>query len=319
MAGEIKAMRDVFLAELMPHMEKNNSIFFLAADFGSPVLDAIRKKFTTRFINIGIAEQNLINVSTGLALEGFIVYAYAIAPFISMRCYEQIRVNLAILSQVRNVNVNLIGVGAGYSYVVSGPTHQCLEDLSIMRTLPNLEVFSPVDWVTSKHFVEHSLKTTGPKYIRLDAKPLPAVYQDRDAVKIEDGFWEFEKGGEACIVSTGYMTRKALSTADKLAAEGIKVGVVDMFMLNSFNKEKLAEALKNYSYILTCEEAFIGKGGLDSLILHFLNEFRINVSFDHLGLKPEYNFHIGDRDLLHERSGAGEPQMIERIKAFLKR
>ena len=137
-----KAMRDVFLAALHKKMSDDDKIFFVSADFGSPVLDKIRADFPERFLNVGIAEQNLINVSVGLALEGFKVYAYAIAPFTTMRCYEQIRVNISILSQLRPMNINLIGVGAGVSYSLSGPTHHCLEDLSIMRTLPNFEVFS---------------------------------------------------------------------------------------------------------------------------------------------------------------------------------
>ena len=99
----------------------------------------------TAFVNVGIAEQNLINVSAGLALEGHKVFAYAIAPFITMRCFEQIRVSLALLSEVRPMNVNLIGVGAGYSYVVSGPTHQCYEDITLMRAMPNFQVMSPAD------------------------------------------------------------------------------------------------------------------------------------------------------------------------------
>ncbi|MBT4668128.1 MAG: transketolase, partial [Candidatus Ruthia sp.] len=111
-------MRDVFLERIWQEMASNPSIFFVSADFGSPVLDKIREDFSDRFVNVGIAEQNLINITAGLAIEGFTVFAYAIAPFITMRCYEQIRVSLALLSEVRPMNVNLIGVGAGYSYVV---------------------------------------------------------------------------------------------------------------------------------------------------------------------------------------------------------
>ena len=139
------AMRDTFLESVYALMSKNKDIFFVTADFGSPVLDKIRSDCPDQFINVGIAEQNLINVSVGIALEGYKVFAYAIAPFITMRCYEQIRVNLALLSNIRKLNVNLIGVGAGYSYPVSGPTHQCYEDISIMRTMPNMQIFSPRD------------------------------------------------------------------------------------------------------------------------------------------------------------------------------
>src|SRR6056300_1304363 len=98
-------MRDVFLKNILQSMERNKDIFFVTADFGSPVLDDIRAKYPDRFLNVGIAEQNLINISCGLALEGYRVFAYAIAPFITMRCYEQIRINLALLSNVRPLNV----------------------------------------------------------------------------------------------------------------------------------------------------------------------------------------------------------------------
>ena len=124
-------MRDAFLRRIYEAMNFDKKIFFISADFGSPVLDDIRKDFPKRFINVGVAEQNLINISAGLSLEGYKVFAYAIAPFITMRCFEQLRVNLALLSEVRDINVTLIGVGAGYSYVVSGPTHQCLSLIHI--------------------------------------------------------------------------------------------------------------------------------------------------------------------------------------------
>ncbi|OYV49516.1 MAG: transketolase, partial [Burkholderiales bacterium 21-58-4] len=117
------AMRDALLERVWREMRRDSSIFVTCADFGSPILDNIRGEFPDRFVNVGIAEQNLINISAGLALEGYKVFAYAIAPFITMRCYEQTRVNLALLSTVRPMNVTLLGVGAGYSYVVSGPTH----------------------------------------------------------------------------------------------------------------------------------------------------------------------------------------------------
>ena len=149
MSGPKMRMRDSFLQAMKERMAGEKDIFFLTADFGSPVLDGVRKDFPDRFVNLGISEQNLVNVATGLALEGYRVVAYAIAPFITMRCLEQIRINLAILSQVRPMNVTLVGVGAGYSYEVSGPTHQALEDIALMRALPNIGVWSPADAATA--------------------------------------------------------------------------------------------------------------------------------------------------------------------------
>src|SRR3990167_4652644 len=159
------AMRDVLLDRIWRAMAEDHKIFFACADFGSPILDKIRADFPERFVNVAIAEQNLINVSAGLALEGYTVFAYAIAPFITMRCYEQIRVSLALLSEVRPMNVNLIGVGAGYSYVVSGPTHQCYEDITLMRALPNMQVISLSDQRIASTMPAHCLASNGPKYL----------------------------------------------------------------------------------------------------------------------------------------------------------
>jgi transketolase len=309
-----KTMRDVFLRKLIHEMEENRNIFFLSADFGAPPLDIIREKFPTRFINVGIAEQNMINVATGLALEGFTVYAYAIAPFITMRCYEQIRVNLAILSQIRKLNVNLIGVGAGYSYVVSGPTHQCLEDLSIMRTLPNIEVFSPADWVTAEHFVSFSIKCNRPKYLRFDAEPVPALYGGSTQPDISTGFSELKKGRSLCIVSTGYMTLKAFSLLNEMEKDGICPGLVDVYMLQSLDTKALAGILAGYSHILSWEEGFINKGGLDALVLNLLKHYSIDTSFINMGVNDGYTFELGDRDYLHNLIRAGEEDFKASVK-----
>ena len=160
------AMRDSLLESILNKMSTDKDLLFISSDFGSPILDKIRKDFPDRFINVGIAEQNLINVSVGFALEGFTIFSYAIAPFLSMRCLEQIRVNICLLSEVRPMNINLIGVGTGYSYTVSGPTHQCYEDLSIMRTLPNLNIFSPSDQIMASSLIENLIDGKNPKYIR---------------------------------------------------------------------------------------------------------------------------------------------------------
>lgn len=316
---EIKAMRDVVLEEIYNHMLKNEQIFLLSADFGSPVLDKIRNDFKERFINVGIAEQNLINIAAGLALEGKIVFCYAIVPFLTMRAYEQIRVNLALLSQLRKINVNLIGVGAGLSYDVSGPTHQSLEDISIMRTLPNLTVFSPSDWVVAKSFVDYSIKNSGPKYFRLDAKPLPNIYEEKNSIKIKDGMTLLKKGKKVCLVSTGIMTHKALNIANTLSGERIEPGIIDVFMLKPLNEELLINIMKNYKFIFTLEEGFIGKGGLDSIINKIAVNNRMNIRIINLGFPDKYTFDIGDRNYLHKLSGLAEDDILNLIKKEFKK
>ncbi len=317
MTSEIKTTRDVFIEQIYNRMHEDDNIFFLCADFGSPKLDALREKFKDRFINVGIAEQNLINVATGLALEGFTVYAYAIAPFLIMRAYEQIRVNLSLLAQVKTININLIGVGAGLSYDVSGPTHHCLEDLSIMRTLPNMIVFSPSDWVLAKEFLDYSVNVKKPKYLRFDGKPIPRIYNKTEDIKFEDGFSELISGEKICIVATGYMTNKAMQLAKKLTENNYSVGVIDVYLLKPFNEELFFEKVKKYTHIITIEEAFIGKGGLDGLISNVLDKNNSAIHLIRLGFEDAYVFDIGSREYLHSLNKLDEGSIIKIVKDLL--
>lgn len=313
---EKKTMRDVFIEKIYERMHEDASIFFLSGDFGSPKLDKLREEFSERFINVGIAEQNLINIATGLALEGFTVYAYAIAPFLSMRAYEQIR-NLSLLLQTRDVNVNLVAVGAGLSYDVSGPTHHCLEDITIMRTLPNIMVFSPSDWTLAQHFLEHSIQEKVPKYLRFDGKPLPQIYRTIENSEIKKGFCDLVKGSDVCLVSTGFMTHRALNVAEELKKNKIDAGVIDVFMLKPLDEVALFESLKKYTSIVTIEEGFINRGGLDSLIIDILIDNNSKARVKRIGFKDKYVFDIGNREHLHKLTGLNETGILKTTQEIL--
>jgi transketolase len=312
------AMRDALLDRIWQAMGEDESIFFTTADFGSPVLDKIREQYPDRFANVGIAEQNLINVSAGLAIEGYKVFAYAIAPFITMRCYEQIRVNLALLSVVRPMNVNLIGVGAGYSYVVSGPTHQCYEDLSIMRALPNVRIYSPADHIATAAIFDECVAHSGPKYLRLDAQVLPVLYNNRTP-DLHHGFEVHQGGGHICMVATGYMTHTALQIAGRLGKAGIAVGVIDLFNITGFDEAALLAVLKKYQGIVTMEEGFRGRGGLDAMILNLAATSGVNVPILNIGVEGGYRFELGTRIELHEQVGIGVEVAYNKISEFLKK
>jgi len=309
------AMRDALLERIWRAMSEDRRIFFTCADFGSPVLDKIRADFPERFVNVGIAEQNLINVSAGLALEGYTVFAYAIAPFITMRCYEQIRVNLALLSEVRPMNVNLIGVGAGYSYVVSGPTHQCYEDITLMRALPNFQVLSPADHITARKLFDVCMNSYGPKYIRLDAQVLPVIYEN-ELPNTSDGFHVHKRGKNICLVATGFMLHTAFTLAEALAGEGIQVGLVDLFDLARFSENALCDTLKPYTGIVSLEEGFRGRGGLDSMLFDFIARRNLNAKILNIGVESAYHFELGTRTELHEKVGLGSKSVLSDIRAF---
>jgi len=306
---EKRAMRDALLERIWSAMGEKDDIFFLSADFGSPVLDKIRADFPNRFVNVGIAEQNLINISAGLALEGHTVFAYAIAPFITMRCYEQTRVSLALLSNVRPMNVNLIGVGAGYSYVVSGPTHQCYEDITLMRGMPNFDVLSPSDHIASESMFNFCYEKVGPKYLRLDAQVLEPIYSD-EAPDISVGFSALSKGEKVCIMATGYMVHCAREVLARLTAKGMNIGLIDIYNLSSFDQAMLSDEISRYQHLITLEEGFKSRGGLDSLMFDFVNKMNLQVSIHNFGVS-EYSFELGSRLELHDSVGIG-PDAVEK-------
>ena len=310
-----RAMRDALLERIWQTMEGDAKLFFVSADFGSPVLDKIRRDFPKRFVNVGIAEQNLINVSAGLALEGYTVFAYAIAPFITMRCYEQVRVSLALLSEVRRMNVNLIGVGAGYSYVVSGPTHQCYEDITLIRALPNFQLLSPADHVTASTLFDHCVTHNGPKYLRLDAQILPVIYPSVPP-KIDLGFHVHQHGQDICLIATGYMLHTAQKVANELARMGITVGVIDLFNLTHFAADELASALRPYTGCVSLEEGFRGRGGLDAMLFEFIARRHLGIALLNLGVEPGYRFELGPRELLHEQVGIGVQSVLSSVRTF---
>lgn len=315
MTATPRSMRDEVLFRLHDAMSRDDKLFVVSADFGAPMLDRIRADFPQRFVNVGIAEQNLINVSAGLALEGFSVVAYGIAPFITMRCHEQIRVNLALLSEVRPMNVMLMGVGAGYSYAVSGPTHQCYEDLTVMRALPNVSLYSPADAATAAALAMGGVARQGIKYLRLDAQALPALTPDTP--DIARGYRVHHAGRRLCFVATGYMVHTALAAAKALEKDGYSVGVVDLFDLTGADFTQLMDTLAPYESVISLEEGFVGRGGLDALLAERIRCLGAALHFEGLGVAPGYRFDLGPREVLHSKAGIGLTTVMDRAVALM--
>lgn len=309
------AMRDALLTRICDTMATDPSIFLVTADFGSPIIDRVRADHADRFVNVGVAEQNLINVSAGLALEGFNVFAYAIAPFITMRCFEQTRVNLCLLSQVRTMSVNLVGVGAGYSYVVSGPTHQCYEDISLMRTLPTVQVLSPSEHATAAELFD-LCRRPGIRYLRLDAQILPIL----EGGSMQPFGMRRLAGttGRVALVSTGFMTHTALDVARDLVASGIDCTVDDLVDITGFDADELTSRLAGAELVVSLEEGFTGRGGVDSVIQNLIRERGLSPRFLPLGVPPSYGFELGTRAELHHEAGLSHSECAKRIAASLE-
>jgi transketolase len=315
-----RAMRDVLLESLASLMRFDKSVVLISADFGSPVIDRIKEESPHQFLNVGIAEQTLINVASGMALEGFNVFAYAIAPFITMRCYEQIRVNLALTAQLRPMNVSLIGVGAGYSYYVSGPTHQCFEDISIMRTLPNLRILSPSDHAVAANIPVTCIGNNALRYIRLDAQLLP-VLTSVDSIEDTKSYGRYRvimSGGDGLLISTGFGVHLALTVAEQLREKnGLFLSVLDLTDFSAVDDAYFLSVIKSFNFIFTLEEGFIGVGGLDALITECIARHTIKAIFKSFGVNRRYTFSFGSRRDLLSSVGLSEKNIMGSISTLM--
>jgi len=282
------SMRDAFFDELYPIAMKDKNIIVISADMGAPALDKFRENLAEQFVNVGIAEQNMINVATGLALEGKKVFVYAIMPFATLRCYEVIKVNLSLM----NIPVTIIGVGAGFGYDDSGPTHHSTEDISIMRALPNMTVLSPSDSTMAARFARISCQMPTPNYVRLDRQVLPLLYQpDAD---FTDGLNVLRTGDDLCIIATGNMVHIALEVSDKLKKHAINAGIIDLYRIKPINQKLLLNSLEQVKRIVTLEEHLLS-GGLGSAVLETLADSDKTIPVKRIGIQDKYLYAYGSR------------------------
>lgn len=286
--------RDAFIEEIFFAAEKDRNIFFLSADFGAPALDIFRETLPTQFLHCGISEQNMIDMAAGLALSGKQVYVYAMAPFITLRCIEQIKCSLAMM----NLPVTVLAVGVGLGYADAGPTHYATEDIACMRSLAGVEVWSPCDNLSTRSIARTTLTSPGLRVIRLERDALPEVYSQSFNID-GSGFQEIEKGIDICVLSYGHLLHRSLkSRKDK---SGAAFGVVDIFRLKPISN-RLADTLNKYRGIVTVEEHCL-HGGFGSAVLEFLSDRGLKMPVTRLGLPERYYFENGGREYLLDKFG----------------
>lgn len=291
--------RDAFFDNLYNIAKDDRRVILLSDDFGAPSLDKFRKDLPSQFFNMGLAEQNMINVARGLAMAGKIVYTYALLPFY-MRCYEQIR-HLCF----QNLNVNMIGVGAGFAYSTAGPTHHALEDIAAMRALPNLTILNPSDSTMAGALAGMTYNEPGPKYVRLD-RTANQIYQGNE--DFTKGFIRSNKTGQLTIIATGYMVSQALKVKERLIEYGIEpVVVIDFFRIKPAHGH-LTWGLSNPT--VTIEENFLN-GGIGSIIAEKLGVGGTNLIC--IGVPNKYYFNYGGRDELHRLAGLDVDSIVKKI------
>ncbi len=259
-------MRKTCLDMVYDLAKKNNKVIFVGSDLGAGVLDEFKKKIPERFIMEGVSEQYLTGMVSGLAIEGFIPYFNTIATFLTRRNFEQNIIDLGL----HNLPVRLIGNGGGLVYAPLGPTHQAIEDISIMRAIPNMMILAPCDSHEMKKIMPQTINIRGPIYIRLARGGDKIVTSKIKNIKIGKAI-SFGEYKDVLFVTTGIMTQECLEVAERLKSKNIKAGVLHNTTIKPFDKKSLIEASKKTKFIFTVEEHLVS-GGLGSIVLETLNE-----------------------------------------------
>jgi len=258
-------------------------IVVLDADLSkSTKTDTFKKKFPERFINMGIAEQNMMSTAAGLASCGKVVFASSFAMFAAGRAFEQIRNSICY----PNLNVKIGATHAGITVGEDGATHQCLEDLSIMRSIPNMVVINPADDVEARAAVEAAVKHNGPVYLRFGRLAVPVLYDEAD-YKFEIGKGVLLKDGtDVTLVATGLMVETALNAREELLKDGINARVINIHTIKPIDREILVKAAKETGAVVTCEEHNV-IGGLGSAVAEVLCE-EAPVPMERIGVKDMF-------------------------------
>ncbi len=287
-------IRDAFFDELYEIAQKDRDVIFLTADMGAQSLERFKRDLPAQYLNVGIAEQNLVSVAAGLALSGKNVFVYAIAPFITQRCYEQVRIDLCEM----NLPVTVVGSGPGLTYGSDGPTHHAVEDIAIMKMLPNMTLLSPCDAPSTAAAARMAAGSTGPVYVRLDKGSPPPVHDDM--TDFSQGLLPVKEGRDLLIIATGIMVHRAVALAEALSKRGIEAGVADLYRIKPLNEALLLKILRAHDRVVTLEEHLI-TGGIGSSLCELIMDHGITLSLTRCGLEELPCGLYGSRDWMQTR------------------
>lgn len=302
--------RDVFGKTLLDLGEQKPETVVLAADLADATrVSAFGKRFPDRFINVGIAEQNMVGVAAGLALGGKMVFAGTFSTFASMRVCEQIRDDLAY----QDLPVKIVGIDSGLATGTLGVTHYGLEDIAVLRALPNMTVLVPSDGASLMKLVWVAAEHPGPVYIRLSGgKPTPIIYREERDFAI-GGSCTLAEGRHVAVLATGLMVSRALEAANSLRGEGIRVRVIDMYSIKPIDTAAIQRAADETDLIVTAEEHCI-TGGLGGAVAEVLAERGNAPRLIRIGLPDEFP-HAATHETLLERYGLTGAHIAETIRS----
>lgn len=293
-------MRTAFINQLTEEAKTNERIFLLVGDLGYSVVEQFANLFPDRYLNVGIAEQNMTGIAAGLALEGYKVFTYSIGNFPTLRAMEQIRYDVCY----HNLDVKVVAVGGGYAYASLGTSHHATEELGMLRTIPNMLVAAPGDPAEAKLVTKLLSATTGPAYIRLGKAGEQQVHNNLDQIKLGCPI-EVIKGNGKAVFTTGAMLSY---TYNHIKANKLPWSLVSFPFIKPFDMESIKKLALSYTEITTIEEHQLS-GGFGSSILEAFNDLLQDEQITQMpfikrvGIKDEFISVAGSQEYIRKRAG----------------
>jgi len=302
-------MRTAFIDTLIAAAEKNSNIWLLSGDLGFSVLEPFAARFADRFVNVGVAEQNMAGMAAGIALSGKTVFIYSIGNFPTFRCLEQLRNDVCHHA----ADVKVVAVGGGYAYGSQGYTHHAIEDVAIMSALPGIEVFAPCDPAESRAATQRIAASGKPSYLRLSRAGEPALGADNSNDPYRPRL--LRKGGDVVILTSGPIASAALVAAEQLGVEGLDVGVASVACIKPLDEGFVRDVAPRARLIVTLEEHVL-RGGLYAAVAAALSFVPGRAPVLGLGIPEQLSDMsvAGSRDALLAAAGLSPPAVAARIK-----
>ena len=308
-----KSQRVAYGETLVELGKENKDIVVLEADLGKSTMSYLfQNAYPERYFEMGIAEQNMASTAAGLSLTGKIPFINSFAVFTAGRAYDQIRQTISIAK----LNVKVCGSSAGLSDFGDGSTHQAVEDMAIMRAIPNMTVLAPVDAVETKKMVEAMVHYPGPCYIRINRNDLP-IYTSEDGEFEIGRLYTIKEGKDVVIFGNGVMVSKAMKASEELEKQGISVKVVNVSTIKPLDEKLIIEAAKEYAAVVTAEEHSI-IGGLGSLVTDALrgeSEKRV----EYVGIKDTFGTSAHNYEELLDYYGLTSDAIVNAVKKVLNK
>jgi transketolase len=306
-------MRKTCLNSIFELAKKDDRVLFIGSDLGAATLDEFRKTYPERFFMEGIAEQNLIGMAAGLAMEGFVPYVNTIASFLTRRCLEQITIDLCL----HNLPVRLVGNGGGLVYAPLGPTHLAPDDFALMRPLPNMTILAPSDAEQMCAIMKQTLDWPGPIYIRLAKGGDPVVFPKKTPVKIGKAI-SLREGRHAVFITTGTMAHRALAAAEILAEKGLDCAILHFHTVKPLDSAAVLAAGAEYPLVVTLEE-HSKIGGLGSSVVELLTDQGPypGPKILRLGLPDAFSKNYGSQDELLQAAGLDSKSIAKALVSHL--